>query len=360
MGHRTRSTLLCDYPAQRIVIIKPSALGDIIHALPVLTAVRRRYPHAHIAWVVNRALEPLLQGHPDLDATLPFDRAAARSGPFAALASYARLFRRLREGRFDLALDLQGLFRSGVMTWATGAPRRVGLGCAREGATWFYTDVAPVANPDAMHAVDRCWAVAEALGVGDLPRTFRLPIAPEADAWAGQALQSLPRPWLVLGVGARWQTKCWPPQHFAALAQRALDRFGGSIILVGGGEDVALAQETAQQLHGPILDKTGQTTLPQLAAILARADVMISNDTGPLHLAVALGRAVVAPYTCTSVVENGPYGMAENAVESRVWCHGSYLTKCPRLECMAELTPERLWPVLERVLLTWQCHSRSA
>src|SRR5262249_55527093 len=162
--------------------------------------------------------EPLLQGHPDLDATLPFDRAAALSGPMQALSSYARLFRRLREDRFDLALDLQGLFRSGVMTWATGATRRVGLGCAREGATWFYTDIAPVANPDAMHAVDRCWAAVEALGVGDLPRTFRLHVPPEAEAWATLALQSLPRPWLVLGVGARWLTKRWPPQHFAALA----------------------------------------------------------------------------------------------------------------------------------------------
>jgi lipopolysaccharide heptosyltransferase I len=360
MGSALRSLPLRDYPARRIVIIKPSALGDIIHALPVLTAVRRRFPEAYIAWVVNRALEPLLRGHPDLDATLPFDRAAARSGPVEALRSYVRLFRRLRRGRFDLALDLQGLFRSGVMTRATGAARRLGLGCAREGATWFYTDIAPVVNPDGMHAVDRCWAIAEALGVGDLPKTFRLHISPEEEGWAAQTLQQLPRPWIMLGVGARWLTKRWPAQHFAELAQRALDRFGGSIFLVGGVEDVPLARQAAQQMHGPILDLTGQTTLPQLAALLARADVMISNDTGPLHLAVALGRPVVAPYTCTSIVENGPYGMASNAVESSIWCHGSYLTKCPRLECMAELTPERLWPVLERVLSTWQCHSRSA
>jgi heptosyltransferase-1 len=351
---------LREFSAQRIAIIKPSALGDIIHALPVLTAVRRRYPEAYIAWVVNRALEPLLHGHPDLDATLPFDRAAARCGPLQALRSYVRLFRRLRRERFDLALDLQGLFRSGIMTLASGATRRVGLGCAREGATWFYTDIAPVANPDGMHAVDRCWAIAEALGVGELPKEFGLRIPSEQDAWAAHAFELLPRPWIVLGVGARWLTKRWPPQHFAAIAQRAMDRFGGSIIFVGGFEDMPLAREAAQQIHGAILDLTGQTTLPQLAAILARADVMLANDTGPLHLAVALGRPVVAPYTCTSIVENGPYGMAQNAVESSIWCHGSYLTKCPRLECMAELTPERLWPVLERVLLTWQCHSRSA
>jgi lipopolysaccharide heptosyltransferase I len=351
---------LREFSAQRIVIIKPSALGDIIHALPVLAAVRRRYPDAYIAWVVNRTLEPLLRGHSDLDATLPFDRAAARSGPKKALRCYVRLFRALRAGRFDLALDLQGLFRSGVMTRATGATRRVGLGCAREGAAWFYTDVAPVANPDTMHAVDRCWAVAEALGAGDLPKVFQVNVPAEEAAWAARTLHILPRPWLALGVGARWQTKRWPPRHFAALTQRALDRFGGSIILIGGAEDRPLAREASVQIQGAILDLAGQTSLSQLAAILARADVMVANDTGPLHLAAALGRPVVAPYTCTSIVENGPYGMADHAVESRVWCHGSYLTKCSRLECMAELTPDRLWPVLEKVLLTWQCHSRSA
>jgi ADP-heptose:LPS heptosyltransferase len=109
-----------------------------------------------------------------------------------------------------------------------------------------------------------------------------------------------------------------------------------------------------------VLDLTGHTTLPQLAATLACADVMIANDTGPLHLAAALGRPVVAPYTCTSIVENGPYGQARGGVESRVWCQGSYLTRCVRLECMAELTPERLWPNLEEVLERWRSLSRSA
>src|SRR5205807_46714 len=107
--------------------------GDIIHSLPVLTALRRRFPGAHITWVVNRGYEPLLQGHPDLDATLPFDRSPYRTASFHAALGYLEFFRRLRRQRFDLAVDLQGLLRSGLMTRATGAARRVGLGCAREG-----------------------------------------------------------------------------------------------------------------------------------------------------------------------------------------------------------------------------------
>jgi ADP-heptose:LPS heptosyltransferase len=164
----------------------------------------------------------------------------------------------------------------------------------------------------------------------------------------------------MVGVGARWLTKRWPTEHFAALLQRAAHHSGGSAIFIGGRDEADLARKTAAVLAQPVLNLGGQTTLPQLAAILAQADVMIANDTGPLHLAVALGRPVVAPYTCTSVTENGPYGYATGAVETRVWCKGSYLKRCARMECMAELTPDRLWPALEEVLLRWRAYSRSA
>src|SRR5262245_9562025 len=102
---------LAEYPARRVALIKPSALGDIVHALPVLTALRERYPAAHITWVVNRGYEPLLRGHPDLDATLPFDRGAGRAGALDAALYFGRFLSRLRRGRFDLVIDLPGLLR---------------------------------------------------------------------------------------------------------------------------------------------------------------------------------------------------------------------------------------------------------
>ena len=105
---------------------------------------------------------------------------------------------------------------------------------------------------------------------------------------------------------------------------------------------------------------SGRTSLPQLTALLSLADVMVANDTGPLHLAAALGRPIVAPYTCTKVARNGPFGQARRAVETRVPCGGSYIKKCSRLDCMAELTPDRLWPILESVLQRWQIHSPCA
>jgi lipopolysaccharide heptosyltransferase II len=350
---------LHDCHPQRIVLIKPSALGDIVHALPVLSAMRRRFPSAHITWVVNRVYEPLLLGHPDLDATLPFDRGALRGGWLAAARTFGRFYRTLRAGRFDLAIDLQGLFRSGLIAWASGARRRVTLACAREGARFFCTDT--VALPRAgMHAIDRYWCLAEVLGAGDGPKVFHVPVAPTAAVWASEVLRELPRPWMVLGPGSRWLTKRWPPEHFAALAGRARAEFGGSIVLVGGRDEVALSAAVRAHLHGPSLDLTGRTALPQLAAILARADVMLANDTGPMHLAVALGRPVVAPYTCTRVAWTGPYGQDSRAVETRVRCAGSCRKRCWRMECMAELAPDRLWPVLHEVLQSWHSRGRHA
>ncbi len=231
----------------------------------------------------------------------------------------------------------------------------------------------------------------EDLGGGELPKRFHLPIDEVAKQWALRQLADCPRPWLAVGVGARWLTKRWPPEHFAALAGKAQRRFGGTILLVGAPDERELSHAAIAHLHrhaaierwdgsaepsakyggseqpphetdsfplaytgGPVRDFTGATSLPQLAALLSEADVLIANDTGPLHLAVALGRPVVAPYTCTIVRRTGPYGQNNRAAETAVWCAGSYLRHCDRLECMAELTPARLWPALEEILHTWQ------
>jgi lipopolysaccharide heptosyltransferase I len=351
---RGRGVPLEEYDASNIALLKPSALGDIVHSLPVLSALRRRFPRARITWVVNRAYEALLQGHPDLSETLAFDRSAASKGWLATVVSHARFGSRLRQKNFDLVIDLQGLLRSGLMAKATAAPRRVGLSCSREGASWFYTDVVDVPGGlGGMHAVDRYWRVAEAFGAGDGPRRFTLPVSDSARRRAADLLRGWTRPWLTLAVGSRWPTKRWRPGHFAALARRAQSEFGGTIVFVGTADEAALAAEVRCGLPGRSLDLSGRTTLPELAAVLERCDVMVANDTGPLHVAAALGRPVVAPYTCTRARLTGPFG-SDGAVETSVWCAGSELRRCSRMECMDELTPDRLWLPLAKVLRTWQ------
>ena len=343
-------TALHDLNPRRIALIKPSALGDVVHALPVLSALRFRWPNAHITWVINRAYEPLIVGHPDLDATLAFDRGALKRGPVVAALTSLRFMRRLRQAQFDLVVDLQGLLRTGLMAWATGASRRVGFTNAREGATRFYTDCVAVPDAEEIHAVDRYWRVVEALGAGGFEKKFIVPVGRRPQP---QAVDRLPRPMVVMAVGARWTTKRWPVANFAAVAQYALSRHGGSVVFVGGREDRALSRQAARQLNMPATDLCGQTSLPELAAVLNLADVVVANDTGPLHLAAALGRPVVAPYTCTLVRKHGPYGQFQRTASAEVPCHGSYLRTCDHMSCMPMLPPERITPLLDEILSTW-------
>ncbi|MCS6865676.1 MAG: glycosyltransferase family 9 protein [Gemmataceae bacterium] len=346
--------------ACRIAIIKPSALGDIIHALPVLTALRSRYPTARITWIVNRAYEPLLAGHPDLTDTLPFDRGALTSLRGALTTSVA-FATELRRRRFDLVIDLQGLLRSGLMAWASGAPVRVGFRTAREGSRYFYTHKLDAPARTEAHAVERMWRVAEAFGVGHLPKVFRIPLPPDALASALQKLAGLPKPVIAVAVGAKWPTKRWPPAHFAAVLQHAHTHFGAGCFFVGSCDDTPNTQAVLASLRGPALDFTGRTSLPQLAALLACADVMLANDTGPLHLAAALGKPCVAPYLCTRIAYHGPYTATARCIETTVPCAGSYLKTCNTMICMPELTADRLWPLLAETLHTWTLHnSRSA
>jgi lipopolysaccharide heptosyltransferase I len=340
---------LNEISARRVLLLKPSALGDIVHALPVLSALRIRFPEAHIAWVVNRCYAEILHGHPDLSAVLAFDRRGAwtRVLPLAA---------KLTRGNFDLVIDLQGLFRSAVMALTTRAPRRIGLASAREYSHLVYTDIVP--DFGGLHAVDRYWRIAEALGVGNHPKRFRIPISDVAQAWAAKQLEAMPRPRLAIAAGSRWATKRWPAAFFSQLAAYAQRRFGCSAILIGTTDEVAISRAIRVKLPGRALDLTGKTTLPQLAAVLSHCDCALANDTGPMHLAGALQRPIIAPYTCTKAHLHGPYGKT-GAVESRVPCQGSYLTHCGRMDCMRELTPDRLQPVLDEVFTRWAatCHS---
>jgi len=341
---------LAELEPRRVCLIKPSALGDVVHATPVLAALRDRWPHAHIAWVVNRGLAPLINGLPELDELIPFDRTGSAAGPRGWMQTLG-FFQSLRRRKFDLTVDLQGLLRSGLMTAATRAPVRVGLTSAREGSIHFYTHtIAPL--PGTVHAVDRYLDVARALGATIREPRFLVPISAADRLWAQQTLAHLPGPRLIINVGARWETKRWPPEQFAAVANRAAAERGASIIAVGAPEDRPTVDTFRLALGGeaPWLDLCGRTSLPQLAALAAESDLVLSNDTGPLHLAVAAGARVVAVFTCTVPEKTGPYGPRVKVVKSEIWCAGTCVKTCPRMECMTELTADRVWRVVARQL----------
>jgi lipopolysaccharide heptosyltransferase I len=339
---------------ERICIIKPSSLGDVVHSLPILPALRSLWPSAHISWVVHSAFRSLLEGHPDLDRVISYDKGGSgvtRRG----VVAMSKLCGELVKEEFDLTIDLQGLLRSGIMTAATGAALRVGLDDAREGAGWFYSHRVS-ASRRSVHAVDRVMRVAEALGAAPAEPVFHLPIRELDEEWAKKALANVPGPRLVLNVGSRWITKRWPVGHFAEIARRAVSEFGAGLIAVGAREDRELVDSLRAELGGlTLLDLCGSTSLLQLSALARRSDLYLSNDTGPLHLAAAAGASVVGIYTCTDPNLTGPYGPNAEAVKSCVWCAPSFLKTCDRLECFAELSPDRVWPTVRARLSASRC-----
>ncbi len=327
---------------KRVCLIKPSALGDVCNATPAYAALRELWPEARFSWVVNSSLRGLVDDLPGLDEVIPFERKQLRPTP-QGVASTMKFARELASRRFDLTIDLQGLLRSGLMTLATRAPIRVGLSDAREGSTQFYTHRIPM-PPETTHAVDRLLRVAAAFGADVEEPRFLAAMTDDDLAWADAALRDAPGPLVGLNPGARWITKRWPPEKFAEIGRRAADQFGASLVALGAPEDQPLVDALARTLRPtPILDLSGRTTLPQLAAVSSRLDLLVSNDTGPLHLAVAAGTRTVGLYTCTDPDQNGPYGPDAVSVRTKVACAASYLQKCPTRHCMEELTVERVW-----------------
>ena len=289
---------------------------------------------------------------------IPFDRSAFGRGPLAAVRYSLAFADTLRKKRFDLVIDLQGLLRTGLMAAATGAPVRVGFAAAREGSRHFYTHTITVPDVSRLHAVDRYWRVVQALGGGHLRKQFLLPVSDTELSAVDAELAAFPRPWVAVAAGARWLTKRWPVGAFAEAGNRLFRATGGTLLLVGAPEDAALSADLAGRLVGPHVDYTGKTGIAKLVALLSRADVMLSNDTGPLHVAAALGVRCVAPYLCTTPALHGPYrarGQFTAGVPTGVPCAGSYLRRCPHgLVCMGELTPDHIWPALAEAIQSWR------
>lgn len=347
---------------RRICVIKPSALGDVVQALPLLPVLHERFPNARIDWVINQELADLLVGHPHLHELLPFHRRGTAR-------QYLHLLHDLRERQYDLVFDLQGLMRSGLMAAATGAPLRVGLETSREGAGFACHLTIPQTGK-VTPAFRRYWRIAEELGIGDRPPQTIVHTADSDRAWATSELRVLSGPILAIHPGARWMTKRWPVEKFAVVANKAMRQYGFSVVILGSKAEMPVANELQTLLQGfvsrkTVLNLTGQTSLKQLAAVLSVVDVVLTNDSGPMHLAAGLGKSVLGVFTCTSPVTSGPPGGQHELVATQVSCAASYKKQCPHsgrshLCCMDELSTERVSAAFVRLIEKHQLHARAA
>jgi lipopolysaccharide heptosyltransferase I len=280
---------------KNILVIKPSSLGDIVLALPALSALRRSFPDAKITWLVRPEFAPLLENHPHLIETILFDRRFLGKAWFhpGALLSLMSLIRRLRRSRFDLVIDLQGLFRTASLAWLSGCKKRYGMANAREFGHIFYTHKTR-RDEHSVHVVDYYDS--------------------SANDWVNDLLQSHniePGKYAVFVPGSAQKSKCWPARNFAALADKIAAEFGLSIILVGMEAERPITQDIIRQTSARVMDFAGLTCLPELTALFKTARIVVSNDTGPGHIAAALGSPLVMIFGPSNPVRLFPYKRPE-------------------------------------------------
>lgn len=363
-------------PFERILLIKPSALGDVIHTVPVLVKLRARYPAAQIDWLLTPPIAELIRHHPALSNVLLFTRRA--SGRFgrklSTAASFLSLLSRIWRNRYDLVIDLHGQFRSALFTLISGAPTRIGFDRprqeisqatlrhrpkeaylhgwtgAREGAWIAYSNRIHIPTLD-VHAVDRYLWLGPMLGLDKNRPDFSIPVPLSARSHVNTLLKReglLGKELVVLVPGTIWETKHWTVAGFGAVANY-LSRSNRTVVLAGSAKEQARCREVTKACP-QACDLCGRTTVSQLAALIERSALCVTNDSGSMHLTVALGKPVVSIFGPTDPVWIGPYGRPHAVVRAGVPCAPCYLRKlrsCPNEHaCMREVTPEM---VVERV-----------
>lgn len=319
-------------PVHRILIVKPSSFGDILHVFPALELLRRRYPGARVDFVVHPAFAPLLDYSPwRISRKILFRRQKLGSWR-TMMPELIRLVRRLRRKRYDLIIDFQGLLRSALLTMAArGGPVGGFAGTRERLAGWFYRFRVPAAPG---HAVERNLELADRLtGCG---RTVSLPPPPENPA-NRLRLGRLPERYLVVAPGARWESKTFPPGLFAEVLEK-VHRDEPELVFIAAGTAVDRPAAAAVGARLPeeveFQDWTGKTSIGELMELLRHADAVLCNDSGPMHAAAFLDRPVFALFGPTDPDRTGPWHPAARVYRREVACGKCLARSCPaNLEC---------------------------
>jgi lipopolysaccharide heptosyltransferase I len=336
----------------KVLILKPSSLGDVVHALPVLRLLKRHRPDAEIHWWLDAGLVPLLEGDPDLTGVIPFQRRR-----WSAPRYWGELFDHvleLRRQRFDWVIDLQSLARSAIIAWLVNGRFTIGLDDAREGARGFYDVVVPRPGVNA-HAVDWYLAVLPVLNV---PVDWKFTWLPERASVAAAVRQKWPiagERFIAIQPGARWANKRWPVEWYGRLvAELHRERPGIRFVIFGDASERSLGEVVAAAAPRACLDLTGRTTIPEMVEWLRLCEVLVTNDTGPMHVAAALGRPVIALFGPTEPGRTGPYGQIQSVVRRTdlpcVPCMKDWCAFERPLECLRGISCEQVLARVRQVL----------
>lgn len=321
---------------RRILVVKMSSIGDVLMATPVARALREAFPHAHLAWAIDQRCAAVVEGNPYLDELLVMQRD---SGCILDLCGYWRETR--RRPPFDWTIDLHGLARSALVTIASRAPVRIGLAGTREGSRFAYNRVVQP-PPSAVHRVDYYAAAIEELGIPVRDRRMLLPRLPEHTAEAQELLdEEVPGtgPLVAMSLTAGRMQKCWHVERFAALADRLIGEHGCRVLVIGSAADRPhMAALLAAMRHRPG-NLVGRIGLKTVAEVIRACQLFISADTGPMHIAAAVGTPTVALFGPTDPALYGPYGTVHQVIRKPCRCAPRWRRPvCRDRECMRAIT----------------------
>jgi lipopolysaccharide heptosyltransferase II len=335
----------------KILIVKPSSLGDIIQTLPVLRLLKAGDRRREIYWWISSELAQVLHGDPDLSGVFLFERQR-----WAAPWHWAEVVQRVRElraQRFDWVIDLQGLARSSLIAWAAGGALTVGVEDWREGAPALYDLVIPRPSFQT-HAVEWYLEVVRRLGVPVHSDFTWLPPRPQVASEVHRKWKVQAGRWMIVNPGARWPNKRWPMASYAAVVRKVAAKHPDvHFAILGGKTDSEAGASIGKACPERCLDLTAQTSLSEMIEWIRLSELVVSNDTGPMHVAAALGKPVVSIFGPTDPRRTGPHGQAERVLRVPLPCAPCLKPVChhrPRLECLEAISPERVCDAVEQLL----------
>ncbi|MDD4599668.1 MAG: lipopolysaccharide heptosyltransferase II [Negativicutes bacterium] len=336
---------------KNILIIKLSAIGDVIHALPVASALKACYPQARITWVVEKPAYDLLTNNPNIDEIILFEKKKFKSIS-GFLKHGPKLACELHKRKFDLSIDLQGLFKSAAIALLSGAKKKLVYCNARELSHLVSERIDGEHSKG--HVVDRYLDVVRHLGVIIDKPYFEVNVtekeASKTKAITDKAGIDITKPYVVLAPGTNWPNKCWPTSHFAALVDKLFDD-GIIPVVIGGPKDDRLYNEIAAEANIPPVDLIGKTNLKELAYIIQQARAFIGGDTGPMHLAAAVNTPVIALFGPTDPNRNGPYGDGHKVLITAWECRGCWKRSCAKNNiCLEGIDPSMVYSEVKRLI----------
>lgn len=357
-GLWTKGGPLLDRAPDSILIVKLSAIGDVVHTLPLLEVLRNNFPEARIDWVVEEEAAQIVAGHKALDRVFvshrkSWQRRLLKAGKRSTtLKEIGRFIQDLRAREYDLVIDLQGLFKSGLWTGLSKGKRKIGLSDGREGSSLFLTE-APFPVDYSRHALERNLTVAHRLSCRENGWTGEIPFAQEDREAVDKLLQEegLQDARIVaLNPIARWKTKLWDWDRFAHLADMVKRAFPCEIVFTGSHSDQEITEKILALMKEKGKSFAGRTSLKELAYLYTRSALLICTDTGPMHIAAAMGCPVVALFGPTAPWRTGPYGSGHRVLKDTVNCSPCFNKKCDHMICMQRLTVEKVFETVAELL----------